>query len=100
MLFRSVPHYLNLIVDLGRGESEVLGIASEYPSALVVLDDKLARNIAALQGFRLTGTAGILLRAKEQNLISEIKPVLDSLTYLGFRLSPELIRNILDIAGE
>lgn len=96
----SVPHYLNLIVDLGRGESEVLGIATEHPSALVVLDDKLARKIAELQGFRLTGTAGILLRAKDQNLISEIKPVLDSLIDFDFRLRPELLQNILDIAGE
>lgn len=96
----SVPQYMNLIVELGRGESEVLGVAAEHPSALVVLDDKLARNIAELQGFRLTGTAGILLRAKEKNLISEIKPVLDSLIDLDFRLRPELLKNILDIAGE
>lgn len=96
----SVPHYLNLIVDLGRGEAEVLGIASENPSALVVLDDKLARQVAEIQGFRLTGTAGVLLRAKEQKLIPELKPVMDRLIDLDFRLQPELFRSILNMAGE
>jgi len=42
----SLPRYLSLVVDLGLGESEVLAIAVDHPSALVVLDDKLARSIA------------------------------------------------------
>jgi hypothetical protein len=29
-----------------------------------------------------------------------IRPVLDQLTDLGFRLTPETARNILDLAGE
>ena len=61
-----MPRYLQLIADLGPGESEVLALATNHPSALVVLDDKLARRIAGMQGFRLTGTAGVLLRAKKK----------------------------------
>ena len=71
------PQYLNLIVDLGRGESEVLAIAADHPSALLILDDKLARSITEMQGFQLTGTAGVLLRSKEQELIPALKPVID-----------------------
>lgn len=64
----SMPKYLQLIADLGPGESEVLALATNHPSALVVLDDKLARRIADMQGFRLTGTAVSCLELKEKAL--------------------------------
>jgi len=96
----NLPQYLNLIVDLGLGESEVLAIAADHPSALVVLDDKLARSIAEMQGFRLTGTAGVLLRAKERGLIPALKPVMERLVSLDFRLKPDLFKAILNLSGE
>ena len=95
-----MPEYLNLIVDLGLGESEVLAIATNHPSALVILDDKLARRIAEMQEFRLTGTAGVLLRAKEKGLIPTLKPVIEKLMSLNFRLKPDLLKTILELAGE
>ncbi len=96
----STPEYLNLIVDLGPGESEVLAVASYNPLVLVVLDDKLARRIAVMQGFRLTGTAGVLLRAKDRGFITALKPVIEKLLSLDFRLKPELVKVILELAGE
>jgi uncharacterized protein len=94
------PEYLDLVVDLGRGESEVLAIAAKHPSALLILDDRLARRIADIQAFRLTGTAGVLLRAKERGIIPALKPVLERLVSLNFRLKPDLLATILGIAGE
>jgi hypothetical protein len=96
----SMPRYLQLIADLGPGESEVLALATNHPSALVVLDDKLARRIADMQGFRLTGTAGVLLRAKRKGLIPALKPVIKKLLDLDFRLKPELVKEILTLAEE
>ena len=96
----NMPEYLDLIVDLGLGESEVLAIATNHPSALLILDDKLGRRIAEMQGFRLTGTAGVLLRAKEKGLIPALKPVIEKLLSLDFRLKPDLVRMILELAGE
>jgi len=95
-----MPEYLSLIVDLGLGESEVLAIATNHPSALVILDDKLARRIAKMRGFLLTGTAGVLLRAKEKGLIPALKPVIEKLLSLNFRLKPDLVNAILELAGE
>jgi hypothetical protein len=96
----SPPQYLDLITDLGRGESEVLAIAADHPSALLILDDRLARGIANIQGFRFTGTAGVLLRAKQKGIIPALKPVLESLVSLNFRLKPDLFKSILSLAGE
>jgi uncharacterized protein len=94
------PQYLNLVVDLGRGESEVLAIAADHPSALLILDDKLARSIAKMQGFHLTGTAGVLLRAKEKGFIPALRPVMERLVSLDFRLKLDLLEAILHLAGE
>ena len=96
----SMPAYLGLIADLGPGESEVLALATNHPSALVILDDKLARRIAEMQGFRLTGTAGVLLRAKRKGLVSAVKPIIEKLLDLDFRLKPHLVRAIIELAGE
>lgn len=96
----AMPEYLNLIADLGLGESEVLAIATNHPTALVILDDKLARRIAEMQEFRLTGTAGVLLRSKEKGLIPALKPVIEKLLSLSFRLKPDLVKTILELAGE
>ena len=96
----STPKYLQLIADLGPGESEVLALATNHPSALVILDDKLARRIAEMQGFRLTGTAGVLLRAKQKGLVPALKPVIERLLDLDFRLKPDLVRATLRLGGE
>ena len=96
----SMPKYLQLIADLGPGESEVLALATNHPSSLVILDDKLARRIAEMQGFRLTGTAGVLLRAKQQGFVTALKPVIEKLLDLDFRLKPDLITAILELSGE
>lgn len=96
----SMPKYLQLIADLGPGESEVLALATNHPSALVILDDKLARRIAEMQGFRLTGTAGVLLRAKQKGLVPALKPIIERLLDLDFRLKPDLVKATLELAGE
>jgi predicted nucleic acid-binding protein len=86
--------------DLGAGESAVLSLALEHPGSWVVLDDKLARQAAVHLNLTLLGTAGILLRAKHAGHLGAVKPVLDQLAALGFRLTPETLRNILDLAIE
>jgi uncharacterized protein len=61
-----VPRLIGLITDLGAGEAEALALALEEPRSLVILDDRLAREVAKLQSVRLTGTAGVLLKAKQE----------------------------------
>ena len=60
----------------------------------------MARRIAEMQGFRLTGTAGVLLRAKQQGFVTALKPVIEKLLDLDFRLKPDLITAILELSGE
>ena len=91
---------LPLISDFGAGESEVLMLALEIPDARVILDDMLARRVAESLNIWFTGTLGLSLDAKQAGLISELRPLLDQLQALRFRLSPTTYQAVLKLAGE
>ena len=91
---------LPLVTNLGPGEAEVLMLALESPGAVVILDDGLARDIARTHRLPLKGTLGVLIEAKQRGLIREMKPLLDRLQELRFRLAPHTRAAILKLAGE
>ena len=91
---------LPLITDLGPGETEVLALALESSDALVIVDDGLARQVAAMLSIRFRGTLGLLLDAKAAGLVTTVAPLLDQLQGLGFRLHISTRETILDLAGE
>lgn len=91
---------LPMVTDLGAGEREVLALALETPDSVCVLDDALARQIASALQLRITGTLGILIDAKRTALIPAIRPQLDQLHNLGFRLAAHTRAAVLRMAGE
>ena len=94
------PQILGLSTDFGPGETEVLALALEESDSLVIIDEKLARKIARLRGLRVTGTAGVLLKAKQEGHILAVKPFLDRLQEIHFHLSDNVRTLILSIAEE
>jgi predicted nucleic acid-binding protein len=70
------------------------------PGSLVLLDDRLARAVARIRNIRLTGTAGVLLKAKQEGHITVVAPLLDRLVQLDFRLSDAVTASILKLAQE
>jgi predicted nucleic acid-binding protein len=85
---------------LGEGESEVLALAQEHQGMLVLLDeDRAVRHARALR-LPVLRTVGVLLQAKTQHLLPDIKPPLDTLRTLGFRLSERAYQQALRYAGE
>ncbi len=95
-----VPAFIAMIPDLGRGEAEVLALGSEEIAPLLVIDDALARRIANLQTLKFTGTAGVLLKAKSEGHITEIKTILAKLKTAGFYLHETVVTEILNLAKE
>lgn len=94
------PRRADLITDLDRGEAEVIALAQEKHADLVLLDERLARRFARRLGIPMTGTVGVLLRAKEQKQIDAIAPFLYDLQSKGIRLSAGLVTQALHLAGE
>ncbi len=86
--------------DLGHGEREVLALCVAFPGSTAILDDGHARYHAGTLGIRVTGTIGVLLKAKELGFVAEIEPLLDRLTGLGFHLALSTRQAVLRIANE
>ena len=95
-----ISKFLNLIPDLGPGESEVLTLGLENSDSLVIIDDLLARHIAELQKLKFTGTIGVIIKAKHKGYIASVSDVINQLTGLGFRLSDRLKQDILRLAED
>ena len=95
-----VPEVIQLIMDLGPGEAQVLALALEETGSLVILDDGFARAVGTARGMRLTGTAGVLLKAKQEGHIHAVAPLLDTLIQQGFRLSDATRTAIVALAQE
>lgn len=91
---------LPLVSDLGPGEREAIALAVESPGSLIILDDAIARQYARLLRLRLTGTLGVLLKAKETGRIPAIASVLDRLHALRFWVDPVTREAVLKLAGE
>jgi predicted nucleic acid-binding protein len=92
---------VNLLAsEFGQGESEVLVLGKEFKADWLILDDARARTAAISAGYRVIGLAGILLLAKQRNLIEEIKPLFEELVDKKFRLSDKIMKTILHEAGE
>ena len=87
-------------LDLDAGEAEVIVLASEIKADLVILDEKLGRFYAKHAELKVTGTVGVLLKAKELGFIKEIKPLLIELTQKDVWIGERLMNEILVQAGE
>lgn len=88
------------LIDLDDGEAEVLILAKETNADLVILDEIMGRRYAKQLEINLTGTIGILLKAKEKGLIVSIKNLMTELEDKGTWLNPKLISKVLKIANE
>lgn len=88
-------------VKLHDGEVEVMILAQEGVRAdLVILDDNAAKKTAKYLGLTVTGTLGILLKAKKAGIILEIAPILKDIKKNGFYVSEDVEQMVLRAAGE
>ena len=93
--------YNEIEQKLDAGEAESIALAIELNTDILLIDERKGRKIAEKFGIRITGLLGILIEAKNQNLVPNVKPILDKLIYkIGFRINPKLYQNILRRVGE
>lgn len=91
---------LRMATNLDAGERETLALALGRPGCLVLLDDGLARRHATMLGMTFTGTLGVLIAAKQRGLLDLVRPSLDWLQALRFRVAPALRESVLRAVGE
>ena len=69
---------------------EVMILAQEIKADLVIIDDNTARKTAVYLGLPLTGTVGVLLRAKAEGLVPKVMPIVDNMEQNGLYYGPQL----------
>lgn len=85
---------------LGIGESSAIAMSLELQNSLVAIDDLKARRIAISLEIKITGSLGILIKAKEKGYIKQLKPMLKKIEKTDFRISENIIKLILKIVKE
>jgi predicted nucleic acid-binding protein len=74
---------------------------AEIKRNIHLIDDKDARTIAQLNNLPVTGTLGILLKAKKNGLITSVKKLIDRLrAEHHFWIKEDMYQKVLHIANE
>lgn len=90
-----------LQTTLDMGEAEAIALASELSAILLLMDESEGRAEARSLGVPVTGTLGVLLRARQTEAVPALKPLLDTL--IGqhhFRLARSVYEQALQQVGE
>lgn len=82
------------------GEASVIQLALNKSIQTVCIDETVGRRIARLSGLTLTGSIGILLRAKQEGYPVLMRHAIERMINRGIRLSETVIAVALRQAGE
>jgi len=89
-----------LLNQLDIGEAETIILAKEIKADFVIIDENLGCRVAKNSGLIVIRTLSILLKAKENGIIGEIKPLLDDMISKGRWYSKRVYESFLSRAGE
>jgi predicted nucleic acid-binding protein len=89
-----------LFTQVDYGEASAIALASEFEDVLLLLDDLKARKLATRLKFRITGTLGVIHRAKQMKIIDKVKPLIDKLMLTDFRVANNIIEEMLKLNNE
>lgn len=89
-----------LLPTLDRGEAEVITLALERQARLVLIDELTGRKVAESLNLNVSGSVGILIRAKQMGEIPAVKPFLDEMKRQGIYFSQRFIDAVLHQIGE
>lgn len=94
------PMKVMFLHELDQGEAEVIILAKEQKVHEVILDEKVARIQARVPGLTVVGTLGLLLRAKKQGLLREIRPLIEEILRADIYIHRDIVQGVFQKAGE
>ena len=94
------PGTLDLVKILDEGEASSITLALEKGNCALLIDDAQGRHIAKQLKIPIIGLAGLLVLAKEKQLIDKVIPLLIEIRKNNYWLSDKLLQGIAVIAKE
>lgn len=89
---------LEQIVD--KEEAGIMVLALETAESVVAIDDLKARKLAKSLDLQITGTLGIIVKAKKAGLIKSTKECITKQREVDFRISEKIAKEIIKLSGE
>lgn len=83
-----------------KGEASIMVLALEMENCIVSIDDLKARKVAKRMGLRVTGTLGIIQKAKKAGYIESMRETMEKLKRVDFRISERIEQELLRLSGE
>jgi predicted nucleic acid-binding protein len=95
------PKIQELMIHLHMGEAEALCLCIENNAQLCLLDDRDARIIARLNNIPVSGTLGVLIKAKKMGIIESVKELIDRLrTDHHYWIDDAMYNKVLSLSNE
>lgn len=89
-----------LEASLDKGEASAIALAIEVKNCTLIVDDLAARKFAAQLKIEITGTLGILVKAQKSGVLPALRPVIEQLKAVNFRISEKVEQEIYIQTGE
>ncbi|MFY0601492.1 MAG: DUF3368 domain-containing protein [Cyclobacteriaceae bacterium] len=86
--------------DLDLGEASAIALALDKPNCILIVDDLKARNVAKFFNLKITGTLGVIVKAKETGVLKVVKPTVSKLVKTDFRVSLKVLAHLSEKTGE
>lgn len=94
----SISSYLAGVLD--KGEAAVIQYAIDKEIEIVCIDETAGRRVARLSGLKVTGSVGILLRAKEHGIKLSVSLAIERMRERGIWISKKVEEFAREKAGE
>ena len=85
---------------IDRGEASAIRLALTMPNSTIIMDDLKGRTFAKQFKINVTGTIGVIIAARNKNIILSIKPILNKIKATNFFISKEIEEEALLLAKE
>jgi predicted nucleic acid-binding protein len=99
-VLRATPLSALAVSSLDEGEAAVIQLALDEKIETVCIDERKGRRAALAVGLKVTGTLGILGKAKALGLIASVRPHVEKMVAGGDWFDPGLLARFYAAMGE
>lgn len=97
---QNIEHQTHLLNPLDIGEAQTIVLSKEINADNTIIDENIGYIFAKESGLNVIRTLSILLKAKEMNVITDVKPLLDEMISKGRWYSKHVYYSFLRKANE